>query len=360
MVFDPSEPYDNLPPPPPESVVETPAVLKQCLRAARALAELKGTGGLIPDQSIIINSIPLQEAKLSSEIENIVTTQDALFRAALDESKATDPQTKEVLRYRTALHHGHEVLQRKPLSMALVENVCRIILGKPVSFRGESQQVFIGNRQTGEIIYTPPRGGPALRRMLGDLEAYLRDDGGPDPLIRMAVGHYQFEAIHPFIDGNGRSGRILNILFFLHAKLLEIPVLYLSRYIIQNKADYYRLLRGVTEKEDWEPWLLYVLRGVEETANWTTSRVLAIRDLFEVTAERCRAEMGPGYSKELIELIFRQAYCRIGFVVEAGIAKRQAASAYLRRLEQLGVLTSEKRGREVVYKNPALVDVLTA
>jgi Fic family protein len=176
----------------------------------------------------------------------------------------------------------------------------------------------------------------------------------------MAVAHYQFEAIHPFTDGNGRAGRILNILYLLHTRLLQIPVLYLSRYIIRNKPDYYRLLRTVTETGDWEPWLLYMLRGVEDTALWTTNRLNAIRDLFDATVERCRQELPRLYSKELIELIFRQPYCKIQFVVEAGIARRQTASVYLQELERIGILVGEKRGREIVYKHPALVEVLTA
>ncbi len=183
---------------------------------------------------------------------------------------------------------------------------------------------------------------------------------GPDPLVRMAALHYQFEAIHPFTDGNGRTGRILNLLYLIHAGLLEIPVLYLSRFIIQNKAEYYRLLRGVTEKGAWEEWILYMLRGVEETALWTTNRIRAIRDLFDATVLRTRRELPRIYSKELVELIFRQPYCKISFLVDAGIARRQTASAYLQDLEGIGLLTAERRGREVVYKHPALLDVLTA
>lgn len=360
MAFDPRIPYDDLPLLPPAADVETKAVLKQCLAATRALAELKGAGGLIPDQTILINAIPLQEAKLSSEIENIVTTQDELFRAALDEASVTDPQTKEVIRYRTALRRGYEVLIHKPLKLSLIEEVCSILRGQPASFRSRDEQVYIGNPDTGAINYTPPRGGRPLLDKLKNLEAFLLAVDGADPLIRMAIAHYQFEAIHPFADGNGRSGRILNILYLLHARLLRIPVLYLSRYIIQNKADYYRVLRGVTEAGEWELWLLYMLRGIEETANWTTNRIQAIRDLFDVTVERCRRDLPKVYSKELIELIFRQPYCKIQFVVDAGIAKRQTASEYLQQLEGIGVLTGERRGREIIYKHPALVEVLTA
>lgn len=359
MAFDPLTPYDALPPLPPACDVETKAVLRQCVKATRELAELKGAGGLIPDQSILINAIPLQEAKLSSEIENIVTTHDELFRAALDESRATDPQAKEVLRYRTALRHGYEALRTSPFSMDLVRALCQILRNEPVDFRAEDQRVQIV-RGDNTVVYTPPHGGRSLRALLANLEGFLLASDGPDPLIRMAIAHYQFEAIHPFTDGNGRSGRILNILYLLHSGLLSIPVLYLSRYIIQTKPDYYRLLRQITESGEWEPWLLYMLTGIEETAAWTANRIRAIRKLFDATAERCRSELPKIYSKELIELIFRQPYCKISFVVEARIAKRQTASSYLQELERIGILAGERRGREVIYRHPALLEVLTA
>jgi Fic family protein len=358
MSFNPQQPYDDLPPLPPRADVETKAVLKQCVAASRALAELKGAGGLIPDQAILINAIPLQEAKLSSEIENIVTTQDDLFRAAVEESVDADPSTKEVLRYRTALRNGYEALASQPFSIELVRETCRILRGHAVDFRSPSDHVRISDTRTRSVIYTPPSGGPELVEKLRNLESYLLAADGPDPLIRMAVAHYQFEAIHPFTDGNGRTGRILNILYLVHMGLLQIPVLYISRFIIQNKPDYYRLLREVTECDDWEPWLLYMLRGVEETALWTTGRIQAIRELFDLTMDRCRTEAPKIYSKELIELIFRQPYCKISFIVDAGIAKRKTASEYLQELERIGVMVGEKRGRETIYKHPALLEVL--
>lgn len=359
MSFHRNIPFDDLPLLPPAFDVETKAVLKQCLVATRALAELKGAGGLIPDQAILINVIPLQEAKLSSEIENIVTTQDELFRAVLDES-GSDPQTKEVLRYRTALRHGYEAIARQPFKIGLLEEICSILAGKPVVFRSADDNVFIGDPRAGKVTYTPPQGGEPLAAKLANLESYLLATEGPDPLIRMAVAHYQFEAIHPFADGNGRTGRILNLLYLLHTGLLHIPVLYLSRFIIRNKNDYYRLLRGVTEAGEWEAWLLYMLRGVEDTALWTTNRIQAIRELFEATVLRVRSELPQVYSKELVELIFQQPYCKIQFVVEAGIAKRQTASGYLQQLEQIGILSSEKRGRELIYRHPDLIEVLAA
>jgi cell filamentation protein, protein adenylyltransferase len=359
MTFDPNMPYDDLPLIPPEKDIETKAVLKQCLTATRALAELKGVGGLVPDQSILINAVPLQEAKMSSEIENIVTTQDELFRAALDEAGVADPQTKEVLRYRKALRFGYEKILKNDLTMNLIREICGILKDRPLVYRRKSERVFIGSKATGLVLYTPPQGGPGLLRKLKNLEAFLLADEGPDPLIRMAVAHYQFEAIHPFTDGNGRSGRILNILYLLQAGLLQIPVLYLSRFIIQNKSEYYNRLRMVTEKGEWEKWLLYMLKGVEETAEWTTGRILAIRDLFDSTVLLCRKKIPKTYSKELIEAIFHQPYCKVAFLVDAGIAKRQTASVYLRELEKIGVLKGEKKGREVIYLNPALIDVLT-
>jgi Fic family protein len=360
MSFDPKQPYNDLPLLPPPGDLETKQVLKKCVAANKALAELKGAGDLIPNQAMLINAIPLQEAKLSSEIENIVTTQDALFQAALDESRVTDPATKEVLRYRTALSRGFKAVQSKPFRLSLLEELCGVLRNEKVKFRA-GDGVYIGNRAAKTVIYTPPAGAAVMRKKLNNLEKFLLSKDDLDPLVRMAVAHYQFEAIHPFRDGNGRTGRILNILFLIHAGLLRIPVLYLSRHLIQHKAQYYRLPRAVTERGEWEPWLSFILTGVEETATWTTSRILAIRDLFDQTLARCRAKLpAKVYSKELVEQIFTQPYCKIQFLVDAGIAQRQTASEYLQELEKLGILKAEKRGREIIYKHPALLKVLTA
>ena len=360
MRFDPEQPYNDLPLLPPKRELETKAVLKKCVAANRALAELKGAGDLIPNQAVLINAIPLQEAKLSSEIENIVTTQDALFQAALDESKVTDWATKEVLRYRTALWRGFKAVQGAPFRLALLEELCGVLRHEKVKFRADDG-VCIGNPVTKAITYTPPVGAAFMRVKLRNLETFILGDDDLDPLVRMAVAHYQFEAIHPLTDGNGRTGRILNILLLVRAGLLRIPVLYLSRHLIQHKAEYYRLLRGVTERGEWEPWLIFLLTGVEETAAWTTGRILAIRDLFDQTLARCRAKLPPKvYSKELVELVFAQPYSKIQFLVDAGIARRQTASEYLQELEKLGILQGEKQGREVIYKHPALLKVLTA
>ncbi len=358
--FDPAEPFDDLPLLPPPAEVESRAVLKACLAATRALAELKGAGGLIPDQSILINAIPLREAQASSEIENIVTTQDKLFRGAADESKVDDPATKEVLRYRRALREGYEAVQdERTISVALVRRICSTVLGEETDFRGAGEDVAIGNPASRTIKYTPPRGGAPVAKLLNNFAAFCAGPSGFDPLVRMAVAHYQFEAIHPFRDGNGRTGRILNILMLIQDGLLDIPVLYLSKYIIDNRRRYYDLLLGVSESRAWEPWLLYMLEGVEETALATTRRIHDIRRLLDETIELVREQQPKIYSKELIELIFRRPYCKIAFLVDAGIAQRQTASEYLQKLAEAGVLVAEQQGRETVYRHPALLEVLS-
>jgi len=359
MAFRNNEPYNDLPLLPPRAHLETLRVMRRCVSASRALAELKGAGNLIPNQAILINAIPLQEAKLSSEIENIVTTQDALYRAAIEPATRSDPATKEVLRYRTALRRGYDALQEgKPLDIDLVLEVCEVLAAAPARLR-DQEPVIIEDIAAGMVLYTPPRGRSRIVGLLQNLVDFLREPDDLDPLIRMAVAHYQFEAIHPFNDGNGRTGRILNILTLVQAGLLDLPVLYLSRHIIASKQEYYRRLRAVTEAQDWEGWLLYMLAAVEETARWTTGRILAVRELFETTLERCREELpARAYSKELVELIFVQPYVRIQSVIDAGLAQRDTASEYLQELERIGVLEKQKRGREVLYRHPALLGVL--
>ena len=332
--------------------------MKKAILSHQALAELKGAGDLLPNQTILINSIPLQEARSSSEIENIVTTSDALYRAAASKEGTADPHAKEVLRYRTALKHGFELLTKRPVSVNLLIDVHRTLMNSESGIR-KVPGTTIANPQTGTVLYTPPEGEEIIRKKLVNLEQFIHADDGLDPLIRLAVMHYQFEAIHPFHDGNGRTGRILNILYLVEQGLLKIPVLYLSRYIIHHKNEYYRLLRGVTANQAWEPWILYMLTAVEETAVWTCRKISAIRDLLERTAAVCKKKLpGNVYSRELMELIFVQPYCKIAFVVEVGLAERKTASVYLKKLEEIGVLNSMKIGREKIYLNPALVKLL--
>nr|WP_272214564.1 Fic family protein [Marinicella sp. W31]MDC2880188.1 Fic family protein [Marinicella sp. W31] len=333
-------------------------MLKACISARAALAELRVSGQLIPNQSVLINSIPLLEAQASSEIENIVTTTDRLFRFANEPGARADPATKEALRYRTALNEGFQSLQDRPVSTSTAVAVCRRIKGVDLDIRTTPGTALM-NEATGTVIYTPPEGQDLLRDKLANWERYIHEAEEIDPLIRLAVMHYQFEAIHPFIDGNGRTGRILNLLYLVDKGLLDIPVLYLSRYIIGHKRAYYDRLLAVTTNGAWEEWILYMLQAVRETADWSTARIHAIRDLLDHTAAHLRRDLPKIYSRELAEVIFVNPYCRIGDLVQAGIAKRQAASVYLKALVDAGLLQEVKAGRENLYINPALLSLLS-
>ncbi len=355
--WQPDRPYNTMPALPPAADVETRAVLRACITARAALAELKQAAELIPNQAMLINTLPLLEARASSEIENIVTTADELFRHVGNEAQA-NPATKEALRYSRALFEGFQAIKRKPLSTSTAEQVCTTIKGVEMSVRRTPGTTLVNDR-TGATIYTPPEGEAPLRDLLANWERYLHNEAELDPLIRMAVGHYQFEAIHPFSDGNGRTGRVLNSLFLIQEGLLTLPILYLSRYIINNKADYYRLLLQVTREQDWESWLLYILKGVEQTASWTTGKIAAIRALSDQTAAHVRARLPKVYSHELVSLLFELPYCRIGSLTERGIAKRQTASVYLKQLVDIGVLQEREAGKEKLFIHPKLMQLLT-
>ena len=358
-MFDRAQPYNALPPLPPPGELETRAVLKQGISANRVLASLRGLAAQIPNQEILINSIVLQEARLSSEIENIVTTNDELFRADADPEGKSDPQTKEVLRYREALNFGFNSLKQRPLSTNLFIEIVRIIKQTDIQIRS-LPGTALKNPTSGDIVYTPPVGQDVIREKLANLEQFIYGDDDLDGLVKMAVMHYQFEAIHPFSDGNGRTGRILNLLFLVENKLLDIPVIFLSRYIIQNRQQYYEGLRGVTERHDWETWLLYMMKAIESTAQQTYDQVTRIRTLMEVVRTQVREKLPAVYSKDLIEVIFQHPYTKIQFLVDAGIAKRQTASLYLQELTTLGVLRELKRGREKYYINVGLLEELKA
>jgi Fic family protein len=357
--FRPDVAFNELPELPPTVELETPAVLRACIGARAALAELNAVTDLIPNPTILINTIPILEARASSEIENIVTTADRLFRFASDDSAAADAPTKEALRYRTALRRGTALLAVRPVSTNLAIDVCTILRGIVTGVR-RIPGTALRNQATGDIVYTPPEGESRLRQLLSNWEAFLHDQEQLDPLVRMAAGHYQFEAIHPFEDGNGRTGRILNLLFLVEQGLLRQPILYMSGAIIRAKADYYRLLRQVTTDDAWEPWLLYMLNVVEETSRWTTAKVRAMRELLHAAAAFVRANAPKIYSRELVELTFEQPYCRIANVVDAGIAKRQTASEYLAKLADIGVLAPMQAGREKLFIHRALLDLLAS
>lgn len=351
-------PFNHLPLLPPSADLETSVILKACIPARAALAELNAAADLIPNPDILINTIPLLEARASSEIENIVTTADRLFRFAHDDT-AADAATKEALRYRTALRRGFDLLAKRPIGTNLAVEVCTALRGIDSPVRRVPGTALL-NMTTRRPVYTPPEQEARLRRLLANWETFLHQADDLDPLIRMAVAHYQFEAIHPFEDGNGRTGRILNLLYLVERGLLRQPILYLSGSIIRTKTDYYRRLLAVTTQERWEPWVVYMLRSVDETARWTTATIRAIRELLRTTTERVRQQAPKIYSRELVEVIFEQPYCRIGNLVGAGIAQRQTASEYLTKLADIGVLTVVQVGREKLFLNKGLIALLTA
>ena len=363
VVFNPEHSYNDLPALPPRQELETRAVLKLCTEARVALAQLKELGQSMPNQAVLINTLPLLEAQASSEIENIVTTTDQLFRFSDENSNQVDASTKEALRYRTALQEGFQSLTSRPLNTNTAVEICTQIKGAVHDVRRVPGTTLMNDR-TGEVIYTPPEGESVIREMLANWERFLHAEikqGSEDldPLVRMAVGHYQFEAIHPFTDGNGRTGRVLNILYLVDQGLLELPVLYLSRYIIQNKEDYYRLLLSVTKDDDWQPWLVFMLTAVKETAQWTAEKIRAAKDLIEHTTDYVRETVPSIYSRELVEQTFIQPYCRISNLVDVGLAHRETASKYLKELSRIGVLDEIKVGREKLFVHPKFLRLLT-
>ncbi|MCE5186202.1 MAG: Fic family protein [Planctomycetaceae bacterium] len=357
-MFNPDRPYNELPMLPPRDVIETEEVLRQLVKSHKALAELKGTAQTLPDQSVLINSILIQEAKDSSAIENIVTTHDELFQG-LTLSRAVSPQVKEVLNYRSALWEGYDFIKNK--GFLSVNSVCSIHerLGTGTPGIRKLPGTVLKNDRTGRTIYTPPNDPNAMVNLLKNLEIYFNtQQDRPDPLIKMAVAHYQFESIHPFHDGNGRTGRIINVLYLVLEKLLSSPILYMSRYIIHHKADYYRLLQEVRTKNNWTEWVLYVLKAVEETSKGTLALITSIRNLMEVTAEKMKTLGGRLYSHELLDTLFEKPYIRVGDLVAKGIATRNTASRYLNNLTFIGILKPDKIGRDILYLNKHLFILL--
>ncbi len=264
----------------------------------------------------------------------------------------------KALRYRTALFTGFQQLAERPLCTNTAVNICSTIKSTQMDVR-KAAGTTLGNQATGETIYTPPTGEPLLRDLLANWEQFLNAEDELDPLIKMAVGHYQFEAIHPFADGNGRTGRILNILYLIQQQLLSLPILYLSHYILRNKPGYYQGLQAVTRDGDWQAWLLYMLKAVETTAQWTTAKIAAVRHLMEHTTQYVQAQLPKIYSHELLQTIFEQPYCRIGNLVERHIAKRQTASVYLKQLCDIGVLQEVAAGRDKLFVHPKLLQLMT-
>jgi len=354
-----TEPYNELPLLPPNTDFETKRILKMAIKANKELARLKGYCSLLPNDSILLSAIILKEATASSEIENIITTQDELYKALLSKDKKTDQQTKEVLNYRSAVWIGYNEIKKKGIiALSTILKIQEELEGNNAGIR-KMPGTSLMNDSTGHVIYTPPDNEPKIYNLLTNLEEFINNDDEIDYVIKMAIIHYQFETIHPFYDGNGRTGRIINVLYLVLKGLLDSPILYLSSYIIKNKAQYYKLLQEVRTKNNWEEWIIYILKAVEETAKDTLRIIESIIDLMNETLKYSRINLpNTIYSKELIELIFMQPYTKISYLVEAGIGERRTASKYLKALEAIGVLKSFKMGKEIVFVNSKLFQLL--
>jgi Fic family protein len=347
-----------LKPLPPSVELETVAVLRALAAANRALAELKGRAATIPNQGILIDTLALQEAKASSEIENIVTTQDELFQLGLFPDGLESGAAKEVARYRDALKLGlTQLLDTGGLIRnATLIDMYRFLKARSDGFRSTPGTALMNDR-TGEVIYVPPQDCNEIITAMSSLEAFINDDEicRLDPLIKMALIHHQFESIHPFADGNGRIGRILNVLYLTRTGLLDIPILYLSRHINRHKAEYYRLLQSVREEGDWEAWVLYMLEAVEKTSRTTLALVEGIREQMADVKRRMRTHLPKLYSQDLLNNLFRHPYTRIQFVRDDLRVTRQTAADYLEQLVEKGFLEKHKSGRSNYYINTALV-----
>ncbi len=343
---------------PPDIELESKLVLKQLARSNRALAELKGYADTIPNKHILINAVLINEAKDSSAIENIITTYDDLYKAISDASGASSA-AKEVVNYRTALWQGYELVRaHKMLTINMIIELQGIIEKSRAGVR-KLPGTVLRNEKNNEIIYAPPSGETQIYELLSNLEKYINDeDHDIDPLIKLAVIHYQFEVIHPFYDGNGRTGRIINVLYLVLKELLDSPILYLSGYIIRNKSDYYRLLQEVQTLNKWEEWIVYILTGIEETANETLKLVKRINAEVNMMSAEIKERLPKIYSKELIELLFYEFYTKTVYIETGLNITRKTAANYLSALEKEGFLISEKIGKERIYQNKRLYDIV--
>jgi Fic family protein len=358
MAFDRSQPFNDLPLLPPAAELESKAVLKQAIASRTAMANLRGAAKLLPNQGVLIQAIGLQEAKLSSEIENIVTTNDDLFRGFANDGEGASPQTKEVLRYKDALWQGHQwVKQGMPLTTRLFETLYQTVKLADDGVRRLSG-TKLANPGSGQIIYCPPEGESLIRDKLANLEQFINGASDLDPLVRMAVMHYQFEAIHPFPDGNGRVGRILNILQLQAEGLMDVPILYLSRYIIENKVAYYRGLSGVTENGDWESWVLYMLRGVETMADVTRQRIEAVLALMAAASSAAEKVLPKVQVPAILDVVFRHPYCKVRFLEDAGLGSRPTCTKYLRVLVAAGLLREQSVWKQNYFINDAFFEAL--
>lgn len=355
--FDRKIPYNDLPLLPPKADIETKDILRKTISAGRALAQLNGTLLNFPNPTLFLDTIYLQEAKSSSEVENIITTNDELYKSLVAARKVENSATKEVLSYKEALWLGLEQLKRKPfITTNLCITIVQCIKKNTASIR-KTPGTTLSNTQ-GEIIYTPPSGEKVIRDKLTNLEKFINENKTIDPLIKMALMHYQFEAIHPFSDGNGRTGRILLLLYLKLSGLLDTPAIYLSEYIIKNKTDYYKRLRGVTEKTDWESYILYMLDMVEETSTKGLERLNKFTTTMDKTANEIRTKLPKIYSKDLVEILFRLPYTKRQHLIDENLGNPKTVGNYLQTLEENGFLKSVKVGKEKLYLNERLLKIL--
>jgi len=344
---------------PDNNIIETSKVLKRAIAANKVIAELKGVAQTIPNQGILINTLALQESKDSSEIENIVTTHDELF-IYQEEDRSFSPASKEVHRYNDALFHGFKMIEKKALTNNLLIELAQIITGRKSGFRNIPGTSL--KNLKGEVVYTPPQNIMEISKQMKNLEDFInrREISDLDPLVKMAIIHHQFESIHPFFDGNGRTGRILNILYLISEGILDIPILYLSRYITKNKTEYYQLLQKVREEKAWEEWVLYMLDALESTAKQTIKTIESIKFLMVEYKKILREKDPKLYSHELINTIFSHPYTKTEFVVSSVKVTRLTASKYLKKLVSLGLLELKKHKNTNYYINTRLVDLFTS
>ena len=357
--FDPNIPWNDLPELPPAADIESRAILKACISAMTELSKANALVKTLPNEAVLINTLPLQEARRSSEIENIVTTNDDLYRAMASDRNRVDSNIKEVLHYREALWEGvSHIREGLTLDIQLFEQICSRILDEEMKVRNAA--VVIENRATQELIYRPPTGYGNLIRLLTNLERFINDKtDGFEPLVKMAIMHYQFEAIHPFMDGNGRTGRILNILYLVYQGLLDVPILYLSRFLIQNRNEYYQYLREVTENGNWQQWILYILKAVEQTSRDTADKIEAINRLIGNVVIKAQGRTKAVEREGFVDLLFKWPYCKISIVKQELACSRITATRYLNEIVELGLLERVKIGPGYYYINRYLMELLS-
>jgi Fic family protein len=350
-------PYNDLPLLPPKSNLETTNILRKTITASRALANLNGAIINLPNPQLFLDTIHLQEAKASSEIENIITTNDELYKSVVANKKFENPSAKEVISYKNALWHGLKQLESRPfITINLCIDIMQRIKENTSGIRTTPGTTLFST--SGDVIYTPPSGEEVIREKLSNFEKFINEDDSLDPLIKMALMHYQFEAIHPFSDGNGRTGRILLLLYLKMENLLDVPAIYLSQYIIQNKSEYYKRLRFVTEKGDWESWIMYMLDMIESTAQKGLIRLKEIIELMHKMSEEIRNELPKAYTKDLVEIIFKLPYTKRQNLIDARLGTPKTVGNYLMALEDKGFLKSVKVGKEKLYLNHRLMKIL--